>query len=400
MSRIRSCKRLVLTRLLIINQAPAASSSAALNNSVSKKENLDVENLPSLKTTDVVKLEVVGVPPSVMSVSAPPSVEVYVRKGSLLTLQGNLRHITSSFQMLSPLKRLLYGNFAASYQKLIATGPISMLVTSNSPGLLAGWFLKSTTRSFASVSLDGKNDWAILKKDALHIFAGHSLNISMHPVPRRISRKLAKTLNFSTKEYTGLHKWSRLGFTFVSGRGVLGLVGNGLVYSANLLEGEEVSICKNNLLAVSVNGPYDLQNCVVKYNYPIEKVASQSRVILPVSIFHVKKWSDFVASCKHYYSKLSGFGTLFKSTSTNFLVGNQDFVTVIGPRTVLLQSGAPYESFERNFLLPKFPKKDMEFTKKSSSDYLHYVTFDSVKGAKIESTPDFKDSIKGVKKRF
>lgn len=382
-------RSLVSKRSLIVNQAPLVSSSTSQNNSISKRENINVADLPNLKTTDLVSLEAVGVPPSVMSVSVPPSVQVFIRRGSMLTLRGNPKHMTSGFEFLSPFQRLIYGNYVSGYQKVIATEPFSMLVTSNSPTLLPRLFLNSTPKSFASVVLDGVNDWAVLKRDALHIFAGPSLNVGMYKIPKKISRQLAKRVDLTTKALTGLFKWNRPGYTFVSGRGVLGLVGNGLVYTATLLDGEEVLINKHNLVALSVNGPYDLQNCVVKYDYPVPDVNSESTP----DVAQVKSWRDFVIRTKYYFSKLTNFGLLLQTNTSNYLVGNQDFVRVIGPRTVLLQSGASSNTYESNFSMPSLSEK-IEPAKKTAADYLNYVTIDPVKGATIESTPNFRNPAK------
>lgn len=135
--------------------------------------------------------------------------------------------------------------------------------------------------------LDGLNDWAILNKDAIQVYTGNSLSISVHSIPRYISKKLAKQLGTATTSgaatsgigglgsvfglgkgtariETGLRSlWNR-GYTLLSGRGQVGLVGNGGIYQLDVGEQEEILINKRAILAITVNGPFDLENCVIK----------------------------------------------------------------------------------------------------------------------------------------
>ncbi|SGZ58347.1 CIC11C00000005585 [Sungouiella intermedia] len=385
-------------RALTIKQAPQVSiSESVLNNSISNTKNIEnVESLPNLKTMETVTMEAVGVPPSAMTVGIPPSLPVFVRKKTILSIQGKHERIAVSNETIQFLKRLFYGNFLSRYQKLISTEPFSLLVTSNPPTLFPSLFLNVTPKSFASVKLDGINDWAILKHDALHIYSGPSLNIGMFRLPSKISRQLMKRLTLSRKEPTGLFHWARSGFTFVNGRGSIGLSGNGVIYSVNIAEGEELSVNKDSLVAVSVNGPYDLQNCIIKYTYPVAEADKKIITRPPTKMAQVHSWNDFVVNAKYYWWKVVSSYHKLRGVYPKILVGKMDFVRVIGPRSVLLQSGNPSQSFERNFLLPSGASKLPE-SKETSADYLNIVTIDQ-DGPKISSTKDFKDSVRKLEK--
>lgn len=395
-------------RHLNINQAPLVSSPVSVAyNSLSKADALlNVENLPNLKTMEHLEFEAVGEPPSAMSVGIPPSVPVYVRRKTLLTIQGNPLHMSISKYLLNPVKGFFYGNFTSRYEKLIATEPFTVMVSADAPSLLPRLFSRTTQKSFASISLDGETDWALLKRDALHIYGGPSLYVGKYALPGKISRQLAQRLGMATRETTGLFNWFRSGYNFVNGRGIIGLVGNGVLYTATVAEGEELAVNKNNLVGLTVNGPHDLQNCVVRFSHPFKDADKAERLIVPPpQVDQIRTWRDVVTNAKFYYWRTYMFFLSLKKLTPNVLVGNQDFVRVIGPRTILIQSGAPYESFERNFRLPSLKPevtlREVPLPKHENKpqDYLNIVTIDPQKGAIIESTKDFKNSINANKER-
>lgn len=383
-------------RWLTIQQGPQVSiSKSVFNNSKINSKNIgNVEALPNFKSMGSVTMEAVGVPPSAMAVGVPPSLPVYVRRGTILTIQGDHKQIAASNIMILFLKRLFYGNFVSRYQKLISTEPFSLLVTSNSPTLFPSLFLNSTSKSFASVGLDGLNDWAILKRDALHIYSGPSLNIGMFKLPNKISRQLAKRLDLSRKENTGLFHWGKSGFTFVNGRGSIGLVGNGVIYSVEVAEGDELSVNKDSLVAVSVNGPYDLQNCIIRYAYPVAKENIKFMTNAPLRIAQPRSLKAFLTNTKFYFWKL--FST-FKKLRSDTSNASTNFVRVIGPRSILLQSGNPNQSFEPHFMPSTHAK--LSESQKTSGDYLNIVTIDRDGFPKISSTKDFKDTVQKIEKR-
>lgn len=379
-----------LIRRLHVTQAPIVSTS--VSSSTSGPHIGDVPPLPVLETVDQVRLETVGLPPSVASVSVPPSVPVFVRRNTLLSIHGSWRTISSSAVAPEWLKRWIYGNHVARYQRLVSTDPFSLLVTANSPTWVPSLFSNITPKSIAPVTLDGLNDWAILKRDALHVYAGPSLNIGLYPVPLRILRRFARALGSGSRLATGLAHWARWGYTFVSGRGVLGLVGHGLLYAATVGEGEELSVNRNSLVAVSVNGPYDLQNCVVKHSDPAKAAVEEPA---PPRMAQITSWNDFIVNSKYYWWKVT---RVFRSDTPNMLVGRTEFVRVFGPRTILLQSGNPHQAFERNFRLPELSATS-EPPAKSAEDYLNIVTFDQSGSPLIQSTKDFKDAVRAIEKK-
>lgn len=403
MARNCTCLQLLATRALTIKQAPhVIDSTSTFNNFVSNKSNLrSVEELPNLKSMGALKMEAIGNPPSAMSIGIPPSLPIYFRRHTLLAIQGDPLHISITNATVHFLKRLLFGNFVSRFQKLVGTEPLSLIVTSTPVSRLPSIIKNTTNKSFASLALDGICDWAILKPDALHVYAGPSVNIELYGLPRKISRQLARHLGTTGKESTGLFRWTRAGYTFVSGRGNIGIAGNGVIYALQIAEGEELSINRENLVGLSVNGPHDLQNCVIKYSHPVSEGVRKNipASFTPPRVARVSSWHDFVINSKFYYWMFRGFLDNLRLKAPQHLVGNMDFVRVIGPRSILMQSGGSQQSFESSFKLGSTKGvKPTAQEERSPADYLNVVTIDASGKPSIESTADFRDRVAELEK--
>lgn len=386
-------------------------NSSPVNNSVAKEESIKLaESLISTKSLESAVFLALGVPPTILSVNSPPSVPVYIRRGSLLSIYGlsDTQSINNQLEIKNPIKHFLYGNYVSSYQKLISTTPFSILVSSVSRNFSP--FSATNNKSFVSLNLDGANDWAILDNQALHVYTGNSLIVALYRLPYTISRSLSKKLSLPFKTSTGLSKWSKLGYTLLSGRGQVGLVGKGTVYNVNLKESEEILISKNNLLGISVNGPYDLQNCILKYTFPLSKSDTEklenSTKELVTTVKHPGQ-NGSLGQYFNYYSSILGsvwkrllnvyYGGRIKSF--NFLVGNQEFVKVIGPRSILLQSNSSnnYDFGTKRKIGGGVESKETGLVpsgsgERTSEDYLNYVTIKDGK-SEFTSTPNFKEAI-------
>lgn len=411
---MKSIKQLHFKRFVSVTPSPVTTvlhNSSPVNNSVAKEESIKLaESLISTKSLESAVFLALGVPPTILSVNSPPSVPVYIRRGSLLSIYGlsDTQSINNQLEIKNPIKHFLYGNYVSSYQKLISTTPFSILVSSVSRNFSP--FSTTNNKSFVSLNLDGANDWAILDNQALHVYTGNSLIVALYRLPYTISRSLSKKLSLPLKTSTGLSKWSKLGYTLLSGRGQVGLVGKGTVYNVNLKESEEILINKNNLLGISVNGPYDLQNCILKYTFPLSKSDTEklenSTKELVTTVKHPGQ-NGSLGQYFNYYSSILGsvwkrlrnvyYGGRIKSF--NFLVGNQEFVKVIGPRSILLQSNSSnnYDFGTKRKIGGGVESKQTGLVpsgsgERTSEDYLNYVTIKDGK-SEFRSTPNFKEAI-------
>ncbi|GME91720.1 unnamed protein product [[Candida] boidinii] len=121
----------VSKRNITISQSPTVTYSpnssintqgnVISNNNISKT----VHQLPDLIPEGSDPLfQSIGTPQSTLSLSLPPSSPVYIKRGSLISLFGAkdiTNSISSTLEIHSPLRRLLYGNITSSYQKLMST---------------------------------------------------------------------------------------------------------------------------------------------------------------------------------------------------------------------------------------------------------------------------------------
>lgn len=387
---------------------------------------------------------------SILSINVPPSVPIYIRRGSLLSIYGiqeisSIDSVRSQLQFPNFWQRLIYGGYISGYQKLISTTPFSLLISSKSRTIMNGGN-SSTEKLFVNLILDGTTDWAILDKSALQVYTGNSLSITMHKLPKFISKKLSRSLknnnNSSNKKLeTGLFSWKKMGYTLLSGRGKIGLVGNGnnsgcSIYNINLNQDEEILINKNNLLAITVNGPYDLQNCIIKYQFPIinnsnnnnnnnnsnnmTKNIKESGNIVKPKLIEPTTWNLIILKIKNINNRIKKFFQFInkytlnlKTTSYNYLSGNQEFIKIIGPRNLLLQSNINHNGF--NFTTRRKQQQKsiwptttdttnttttkVDNTSSTPKDYLNYVTIEPDKGAIFKSTSDFSETIETIEKK-
>ncbi|ABN68423.1 predicted protein [Scheffersomyces stipitis CBS 6054] len=412
--KVGNIKELNFRRSVSISQAPTGIQGD-ISTTTTYEENIkNAENLKAGNVLETAEFKALGTPQSVLSINCPPSVPVYLRRGSLLSIYGlndssSIKNVRSSINFINPIRRLLFGINTSSYQRLESTTPFSLLISATYRKFSI--FKKSDNKSFVTISLDGSTDWSILYRDALQVYTGNSLTVSQYRVPRTISRKLSRTLNIPSNTTTGLFKWNKSGFIFLSGRGQVGLVGNGAIYNINLDDKEELLINRDNLLGLTVNGPFDLQNCVVEHNFTTHEKRSESSSVVqkPLGISVILKqqttvrhkfkqiWSLFQYHLEASFSFLRGS----RNKTNNFLVGNQNFVKIIGPRNLLLQS-----SSETSHIETPTPKRkngvevaNVTGPKQTSADYLSYVTVTPGQGVKFESTPDFKDTVDKIERK-
>lgn len=381
------------TRIFHVNSFLSPASATDKPSKSAVLENLaNVYQLPKLISTNELRVESVGALLYSASVALPPSLAINIRRGSLLAVQGDPTHVSFSRKFLDPLKRFMYGNLTSRYTQVMCTEPMQLLVSSKADTPFRRLVRNSTPKALAPISLDGKSDWALLKRDSLHLFGGSSLMIETAKVPSKILRQLAKTLGSKRRSGTGLFSWWCPGYTLVGGRGVIGVVGSGLIYSVDVAASEEFSVNTSCLVGVSVNGPNDLQNVVVRAEQkPIQIPAV---IVPPIRVLQVKTFNDAITNAKHYLwiaAKAIKDSWHYLKRHTSETPG---FVRIIGPRTVLLQGGSNYNLYECNFEVPSLesygtvlPMEEAPIPR-VAADYLNTVTV-GPKGVSIESTDSF-----------
>lgn len=372
------------------------SISISTNNNLIKtglKTTTETSNIKNVSKLDFNESpEIKSINNSILSIDLPPSIPISIKKGSLISIYGisNLSISSISNQLDLKLSDLLYGDFNLIFSRIISTSKISMLISSNRSKLFN--FNKiSNTNSISMINLDGTNDWALLNQSNLQFKIGNSLILSNFLKPKYISKKFARNNGLSRNELTGLRSkfiadwlWPfNKTFKLISGRGQIGIIGKGSIYNINLVENEEVLINKDSLLAVSVNGPHDLQNCMIRYQPELEIAqpeiiaeesgtdAKLASAVQKVTAEPRKAINSGLSWMKPYLASVSKFFGTAKTQTTNYLIGNQEFIKITGPRNLLIQS-------DTNYKIPELPvdslNESLKTFKKRTNDYINIAT--------------------------
>lgn len=374
--------------------SPLTSSTRAAGESSSKRVEPYVERLPSIKTSDDILVNIFGNPPAMATIAIPPSIPINIRKHSLVMVQGSSSRLRSKIRALLPFKSILFDGDVQLFEEITTTEPTSLIVSAQKSSMFQRYFGKSSQRSFTSLKLNGVTDWAILQKDAVQVYGGHSLVVGKHKTPKNISRAFARTLGLSRRPRTGLSTLASRGFTFIGGRGVAALAGHGQVFAIEVKENEEILINKHNLLSISVNGPHDLENCVVERQDSHPSILVQ-KVQRP-SMLKIHSIQDLKTNLRSISEFISSIWQFVRMEMKDFIMGNSNFVNVWGPRTVLLQSEASgfYRNLKRETLIVSAsrttnhtPEVTLEL-----KDFLNIVTCRPESKPTIESKLSFTNS--------
>lgn len=336
---IQQPSSVVTTQPISLEDTPAKDDTSA---SISPLYDADKAN-----GIEVPTFTTIGTPASSLSVTIPPSIPVHVKKGSVISVysfapkkaesdEGDTNFVRSKWEFSQPLRSLWLAGKASSYQRVIGTVPLQVLVSaydgyegSKSNGV----------RSFVNLTLDGSVDWAVFKPDSLQCYSGNSLNVKVKSLPRDL--------------HYGL---SGRGYTWLSGRGLVSIVGNGSVFKVGLGAGDEIRVGRDNILAMSVNDLADLHNGdITSENWnttdglfhkksddgKLEAVDSPQPSLLTKN-----KAVDHVLTTMLEYLRYA-VQFMWRSTSQlkNYALGNGHYVVVKGPRSVLVETSSGRDNF-------------------------------------------------------
>lgn len=252
----------------------------------------------------------IGTPPSLVSVSLPASSTLFARRGSIVSINGQLDTITSRLSSLSAFARTVQG-MPFLYNRISATAPATLLVSTNT----------SYQSSLAIVSLDGRTDWTVAQRDALFAWAGAALHVQPNTSLFGSSRG-------------GTTRW---GNTYLTGRGDVALVGRGQIFKIDLTEDEDILVHPANLLAyTTAQGSTNAHGQFVKLNHSapllqLPKLPFVERLLANNSLLKSYLDSDFHRAVQNTNKSIR------KTWAKWFGTGNQ-LLQIQGPRTILIQS--------------------------------------------------------------
>lgn len=361
---VRFVRHITIQQPSTVSTATPVSLDAASHDSETKSQNAAPQVEIAIKTNigvvpDHPQFKTIGTPATTLSVSIPPSIPVTVKKGSVMSVYSysnnkmpshsstNINNsIKSTWKFFQPLRRLFLSGETASYQRIIGTVSLQLLISAYTTG---GSKVSSLgTKSFVNLSLDGTFDWALFNTSSLQCYTGNSLNVDV--------KRLPKDLQYGLKGR---------GYTWINGRGLASVVGNGNVFNVSLGEGEEIRVDRNNIFAVTMKDVSELSNGSIyaeKWNISDgvfskrddhEKVSDTE----PAQALETKtntKWTNniyldnIIGYTKILFSKTFNFFGDSKSLLTDYVMGTGNYVVIRGPRTVLIETGAGKDNFVVN----------------------------------------------------
>jgi len=356
----------------------AIASAGTVSDNVIQWNPAKSEDLAIQLNKDEPSLQVLGVSQSILSLTLPPSMPAYIKRGSIISVFASSKcgdiktSITSSLKFSQPLQRLLSHNLAPSYQRLQSLVPLNIMVSAYSTG---GLWRKtmSLTRSpssntFCNIFMDGSIDWALFDSKALHTHIGNSLFIS-----NRIFPKVT-----TDGEPTGLSRLFKQGYTLLSGRGWISLVGEGSIFKLKLEKEEEILVKRKNLLACTIKDPSDLKvgsftltdvNSKTLSQQKLDDTATQAelfkiKTLITKTENHTPKMLDEVKALylKLRFNMRKLFGRL------NIAFGNGTYIKIRGPRLFLINSGTGRDIFQYGSTLSKYTGDTTKLLKPSMNE--------------------------------
>lgn len=366
---IRSSIGKTSVRYITIQQPSTVSTTQPVSLAIDKSDVASMIDPVNVEHIDTPTFETIGNPASSLSITIPPSVPVYVKKRSVMSVYSHAQKdtnpektsfIKSSWEFKKPIRRFLFSGDRSTYQKIIGTVPMQLLVSAHDGSVSKS----SSVKSFVNLSLDGSYDWILFQPSALQCYTGNSLSVDVKSLPK------------------SLHNgFKNRGYTWLNGRGLASVVGRGSVFKVGLGVGEEIRVNRNNLFALSVTDVGELNNDSVigtelwnsmngLFN-KIKKVNDNEEPVKVFKLFNNPAVDGFISKSYEYTKKAFSFVSTTTTNISDFIIGNGNYVIVRGPRTVLIETGCsnanfvvnPFQGVEGVEKLEKYITKEEEWKK-------------------------------------
>lgn len=401
----------VLVRYITIQPANAIiTEPVSLGTRQSQLNNDDISKLPMIDSNMIESIssptfKTIGVPASSLSVTVPPSIPVHVKKGSIMSIYSLAKStnnlIKSKWEFIQPFRRLWLSGEMPSYQSIIGTVPLQLLISAYDK------FdnLKSHgTKTFVNLTLDGSIDWLLFEPNALQCYTGTSLTVKIKSLPKELH-----------------YGYKRRGYAWLNGRGLVSVVGKGSIFKVGLGVGEEIRVERSRILAVSVKELTELNNASCMKSETWNSVdglfhekkpftMNTKNKIEPKSIklFNNKIIDDTLSTIWEYTKKLNNIFQSGKSQLLDYVIGSGHYIVIKGPRTVLIETGSGKDNFvvRANQMLTnkdnieeleKNVRQETEWSKPQPQigDNLGVVTIHNGK-ATYKNLPNFDEEVKRI----
>ncbi|EDO16592.1 hypothetical protein Kpol_520p13 [Vanderwaltozyma polyspora DSM 70294] len=356
-------------------------------------------NVEDLKTTT---FNAIGEPSTMASLSVPPRIPLYIRRGCIVSLYNNKSSKDSNISMTHEWKSIIFNLFSYSsitsslFIKLTSDKSFGLLVAPNFTSNIIPLLSKNSYSTLCTLNLNGSADWNIWGKNSIVAYEGNtSLNIVSNPLFNWRS-VFKKRPIYSRK------------FQTIAGRGNVLLSGSGSIYTIELKTKEDEIVIKSEcLLGISGSTQLEIKDSISEQKYISNDIIDQK----PQPVLKDVKLSDLNKLTKEeykiYFKDLYHLTSWWiKKTYIKWISGSTKFLKVKGPRNVLIQTGhnvylpnIPTKKQETNLSVPEeslLTERDAQV--KSEMKYTNYVTISRSGDVKFQSTPNFNETINKLKK--
>ncbi|VEU21055.1 DEKNAAC102024 [Brettanomyces naardenensis] len=382
-------------------------------------------------TKDEPVFTALGNPQSTLSLTVPPSIPIYVKRGSLMSLFAASSGakidstVTSNLKILHPLRRFFNGGITSTYQRLLSTVPLNLLVSAYPKGgilsTITGNSTKiESTKTFCNIAMDGTMDWALFQPNSLHVYTGNTLLITSQKFPKKTTVLAPK----KKKVDTGLSSFFQPGYSRITGRGYISLVGSGSIFKLGLAENEEVYIKKGNVLASTIRDSTEfssgyfiaeqLNNKTFEQRKSEEEKLENRQSEINLLTERTEDYTpNFLDKLESWIMKLTTSISKSSGRVARNIAGNGSYIKVKGPRMLLIQTGSGEDQFIYNSITrrskkfgssiedsERFVKKERDLTRPETSngDNLSIVTIKSDGTVTHRNTEDFSDEVSRIEK--
>ncbi|CCH62746.1 hypothetical protein TBLA_0I00870 [Henningerozyma blattae CBS 6284] len=344
------------------------------------------------------------------SVQIPYNLPLYIRPNSLISLLSNIQE--NNFHIKTIYKNVFFNLFhyksfnSSKFDKILFTSS-NKDTSVNNNSIVVSSLGNNKNSSLFHLKIDGTKDWNLFVNNK---FNGNPL------------------LAFEDNSSLNIDK------NRITGRGNVILNINGSCYNIDLIDQkDQIIINKNCLVAMNGISQFDIKNSLknLNLNYSINNQLNSNKIITDTEgkqndkqIVEDFNWKLFMT---YNYKILNYLNDHFKKFIFKYFINrNKQFVTINGPRTILLQTNSNQNQIISDFIFSSklFKKLENYSTSSSSSSfsndpvklvkdtinannnllkqqsqtnsstYLHYATITKNKNVVFQSTQDFKDAIR------
>lgn len=237
---------------------------------------------------------------NLVQATLPPSTPLLLRRRALAGIMVSRTDSIISRSTIAPhFFSRIWARQPLVLQRVVSSEPTTLLIGS------------STSQTQSVFELDGTMDWVVKSPSCVHAYSGRALSVTTHSgwAIRTAAPPFAHTL--------------------ISGRGNFVAASPGPLCSIELAANESVLVQKSNLAAYSLNPDVSLRPKSLELPYQFGTIVERPR-----DVVSSKNWLTRTLN-----SVYIGISVAIISIRNALKRGNNEFIKLYGPSTVLVTSG-------------------------------------------------------------